>query len=98
MCDCSDGLGIDLDRLAEASGVGVHLDVVPCAEGATEEDALGVGDDYELLFFAPDEPQVHRAFEAAGLRRPIVVGYATADREERSLGSGSFSAIGWRHR
>ena len=33
MIDISDGLGIDLDRLAAASGVGVVLDGVPSAEG-----------------------------------------------------------------
>ena len=48
MIDVSDGLGIDLDRLATASGVGVVLDTVPVAEGATREEALGGGEDYEL--------------------------------------------------
>jgi len=52
MIDISDGLGIDLDRLATASGVGVVLDVVPTAEGATRDEALAGGEDYELVFAA----------------------------------------------
>ena len=35
MIDVSDGLGIDLDHLATASGVGVVLEEVPVAEGAS---------------------------------------------------------------
>jgi thiamine-monophosphate kinase len=54
MIDVSDGLGLDLDRLCRASDVGVVLDEVPIALGATLEDALGGGEDYELLFAAPD--------------------------------------------
>ena len=72
MIDVSDGLGIDLDRLATASGVGVVLDAVPVAEGATREEALGGGEDYELVFAAPDPEAVAGAFAAAGLRPPIL--------------------------
>ena len=50
MIDVSDGLAIDLRRLAAASGVGVRIEEVPVADGATEAQALGGGDDYELLF------------------------------------------------
>ncbi len=51
MMDVSDGLAIDLSRLAMASGVGIHLslDDVPVARGATIDDALGGGEDYELV-------------------------------------------------
>ena len=51
MMDVSDGLAIDLSRLARASGVGSgsSLDDVPVAAGATLDDALGGGEDYELL-------------------------------------------------
>ena len=52
MIDVSDGLGIDLRRLALASGVGVRLEEVPVAAGATEAQAMGGGDDYELVFTA----------------------------------------------
>lgn len=58
MMDISDGLGKDLPRLARASGLGFELDFsqVPCRKGATLEQALGDGEDYELLFtLAPED-------------------------------------------
>jgi thiamine-monophosphate kinase len=51
--DISDGLSIDLARMCEASGVGAELDAIPVARGATREDALHRGEDYELLFSSP---------------------------------------------
>ena len=48
--DLSDGLSSDLRRLCAASGVGVELDCVPVAGGASEAQALHGGEDYELLF------------------------------------------------
>ena len=56
MMDISDGLGLDLHRLADASGVGFVLDDVPVADGATLEEALGGGEDYELLIAARRPP------------------------------------------
>lgn len=52
MMDLSDGVGMDLPRLAEASGVGFELypTLLPCRRGCTQEQALGDGEDYELLF------------------------------------------------
>jgi thiamine-monophosphate kinase len=98
MLDLSDGLGIDLRRLADASGVGLVLDAVPVAEGAGFDDAIGGGDDYELVFAAPDPDAVVAAFEAAGLERPIEIGQCTADVEERRLGDGPLPEGGWEHR
>jgi thiamine-monophosphate kinase len=52
--DLSDGLSLDLHRLAKASGVGATLDRgLPVLEGATLEQALHDGEDYELLYAAP---------------------------------------------
>ena len=51
--DVSDGLSIDLHRLCLASGVAAVLDRVPVARGATIEQALHGGEDYELLFTLP---------------------------------------------
>jgi thiamine-monophosphate kinase len=98
MIDVSDGLGIDLDRLATASGVGVVLDSVPVAEGATPDDALGGGEDYELVFAAPDAGAVREAFAAAGLRAPVHIGTCVSDPETRRLGNAVLEASGWEHR
>jgi thiamine-monophosphate kinase len=48
--DVSDGLSLDLHRLALASGVAAEIDRVPVFRGATTERALHGGEDYELLF------------------------------------------------
>lgn len=52
MMDLSDGLGADLPRLAAASGCGFDLnrDAVPRTPGCSPEQALGDGEDFELLF------------------------------------------------
>jgi len=39
MLDLSDGLAVDLPRIADASGVGIDLEEVPAAEGDTLEIA-----------------------------------------------------------
>jgi thiamine-monophosphate kinase len=51
MIDISDGFALDASRLAGASGVGlrVRLGDVPVAAEATLQDALGGGEDYELI-------------------------------------------------
>ena len=52
MIDVSDGLAKDIARMAEASGLSAKLDPssVPRAPGATLEQALCDGEDYELVF------------------------------------------------
>lgn len=52
MMDLSDGLAKDLPRLAQASGCGfsVEMPAIPCSPGCSVENALGDGEDYELLF------------------------------------------------
>jgi thiamine-monophosphate kinase len=52
MMDLSDGLGGDLPRLARASKVGfdIQLENLPVAPGATIDNAISEGEDYELLF------------------------------------------------
>jgi len=53
--DLSDGLADGLRQVAEASNVGMEVDAaaIPLAEGASLDDALSGGDDYELLFTVP---------------------------------------------
>ncbi len=52
MMDLSDGLGIDLPRLARASKVGFKIEMknLPLSCGAKIDDAISEGEDYELLF------------------------------------------------
>lgn len=97
MIDVSDGLAIDLHRMADASGVGFRLDAVPVAPGATREEALGGGEDYELVVATPDPAALAGAFAAAGLRAPVVIGACTADPAERRLGDEPLARLGWEH-
>ena len=89
--DVSDGLAQDLDHLARASGVGLRLEDVPVAEGATLEDALHGGDDYHLAFCCPDPPV--GAAPIPGIR----VGTCTADPNERTFGGAALASTGWQH-
>ncbi|MCU1491385.1 MAG: thiamine-monophosphate kinase, partial [Acidimicrobiaceae bacterium] len=97
MIDVSDGLGLDLDRLARASGVGIRLGEVPIAPGATESEALGGGEDYELAFAVSPGTDVTEAFARAGLDVPLRLGEVVADTGERSLHGGALAALGWLH-
>lgn len=56
MMDVSDGLLIDAQRLAAASGIAlaIDLDAVPLALPGPALDAACAGDDYELLFTLPE--------------------------------------------
>ena len=64
MMDLSDGLGADLPRLAAASGLDFELDeaALPRHRGCSIQQAIGDGEDYELLFAVP-------AAEATELQR-----------------------------
>jgi thiamine-monophosphate kinase len=52
MMDLSDGLSKDLPRMAVASGCGFRIDenALPLTEGCTPAQALGDGEDFEILF------------------------------------------------
>ncbi len=62
--DLSDGLSTDLERLANAGGVGAEIDerAVPRFRGATAAQALHGGEDYELLFTVPAKKKVPPSF------------------------------------
>jgi thiamine-monophosphate kinase len=89
MIDVSDGLVADLGHIADESSVGFVLDEVPVAPGATLEQALTGGEDYELLFTAP----------ASQLPVGFRIGVCTADPAERTLAGDPLPAAGgWEHR
>ena len=52
MMDLSDGLGVDLPRLAKASRLSFSVDqgALPVSRGCTVQEAISDGEDYELLF------------------------------------------------
>jgi len=94
--DLSDGLSLDLHRLCQASGVSAIVDrPVPVFHGATLEDALHGGDDYELLFTARQNARVSRSFEGIPLTRVGTITGGTPESVEffgRKLSPG-----GWDH-
>lgn len=97
MIDVSDGLAADLDHLATMSGVGFELEGVPVADGATLEEALAGGDDYVLVLTTPAAAEVVKAFLAAGLPAPHMIGKCVADPRLRLLAGQTLSVKGWEH-
>lgn len=67
--DLSDGLSIDLTRLCEASGTSADIELLPIFPGATPEQALHGGEDYELLFTVPPRTRVPDSFHDIPLTR-----------------------------
>jgi thiamine-monophosphate kinase len=67
--DLSDGLSLDLHRLAKASGLSAEIEAPPHFRGATLDQALHGGEDYELLFTVPARRPVPERFESLRLTR-----------------------------
>jgi thiamine-monophosphate kinase len=96
MMDLSDGLAKDLPRLAAASGCGfrVDRDALPLTPGCLVADAMGDGEDFELLMaIAPDRlphllPAWHEQFPDLPL---TVIGRLVAP------GAGEDIKGGWDH-
>jgi thiamine-monophosphate kinase len=61
--DLSDGLSLDIRRLCTASKVSAEISMPPMFAGATLDQALHGGEDYELLFTVPPRTRVPAAFE-----------------------------------
>jgi len=82
--DVSDGLVIDLERLALASGARLTIDasLLPVARGASTAQALGSGEELELVFTVP------RARATAMRRAARRVGVAVCVIGEVGSGSG----------
>jgi thiamine-monophosphate kinase len=67
--DLSDGVSLDLHRMGLASGLRAEIQMPPVYAGATVEQALHGGEDYELLFTAPPRTGVPDAFAGVALTR-----------------------------
>lgn len=97
MMDISDGLALDLTRLCRASGVAAMIAIadVPVAHLATLEDALGGGEDYELLATMPDEAVLDAA--KAELKEAFGVPLAVIGRIAEGAGVTAVDADGTEH-
>jgi thiamine-monophosphate kinase len=98
MMDLSDGIALDLHRLADASGVGFELHDLPIALGATEEEAISGGEDYELLIATNDADRLRMVFIDRGLAAPITIGRVLEDRTTRTLRGEDLTRRGFQHR
>lgn len=67
--DLSDGLSLDLHRLASASELEAVIETPPVYRGATVEQALHGGEDYELLFTVRSGTRVPDDYEGIPLTR-----------------------------
>jgi thiamine-monophosphate kinase len=69
--DLSDGLSTDLNHICEESDVGAEIEaaLLPIHAGASLEQALNGGEDYELLFAARPETRIPRAIEGVAVTR-----------------------------
>ena len=91
--DLSDGLSSDLRRICEASGVGAELmqEAIPTGVGATRDQALHGGEDYELLFTAGG--RVPRSIGGVAVTK---IGTIVAGNSVRMDGR-ELQAGGWEH-
>lgn len=96
MIDVSDGFAADLFHILDESASGVELTHVPVADGAAEADAIGGGDDYELIVVGPDGDALAEAIAGAG-GSPAVVGRIHGDAEVRTIAGTPLEAAGWSH-
>ena len=67
--DLSDGLSLDLHRLCLESGLSAVIVAPPVFRGASVEQALHGGEDYELLFTAPASAKIPRRLGGIAVTR-----------------------------
>ena len=102
MMDLSDGLSTDLPRMCTRSKCGALVERIPAAAGAEEPDALGGGEDYELLaaihasafsyLAGRFQKRFGRELERVGVFREGAGVFLNTDRGEQPL-----AAAGWDH-
>jgi thiamine-monophosphate kinase len=101
--DLSDGLSTDLEHLCEESGVAaeVNAGALPIFPGATLEQALHGGEDYELLFTASPGTHVPRGLAGVPITRIGRMVRRRAGRPAVTLitagGALPLEARGWEH-
>lgn len=101
--DISDGLSTDLAHLCEESRVAAEVDarMLPIAPGATLEQALHGGEDYELLFTASAMARVPRAIAGVPITRIGRILRRGGGRQQMTLlgadGTRPLQARGWQH-
>jgi thiamine-monophosphate kinase len=82
-------------------GARLEASAIPVGPGATVDDALSGGDDYELCFTAPDPGLVADAFAAAGLHLPAPIGVVTVGDgvllATPAGGTWPLAPTGWEH-
>jgi thiamine-monophosphate kinase len=93
MMDVSDGLAKDLPRLAAASGCGFQLDrdSLPLSPGCTVSQALGDGEDFEILFATEAErvPELLSAWSRSFPDLPLtVIGRLVPPEQGETLSGG----------
>ena len=98
MMDLSDGLAADLPRLARASGTGFRVDheTLPLNQGCSVTQALGDGEDYELLF-ALSQADGRRLESAWERRFPSLKLSAVGNLEQVGVYSGLQDMSGFDH-
>lgn len=101
--DLSDGLSTDLAHLCAESGVCAEIDaaLLPLHPGATLEQALHGGEDYELLFTAAPAARLPRAIAGVAVTRIGSIARTRKGRPQVALVTGkdrqALLPRGWEH-